>query len=107
MLGQFWYREVAPETDISLNLQWLGGQAKGKVFVPCPVAKKELELDLRVQKNDEYLSLPLAISYALFIAAMSGTKLTITGDTSAWPPEWGTLLEGQLRDFRVPAPITH
>ena len=107
MLGQFWYREVAPAVDVSLDLKWFDGEARGKVFVPCPVATQDFGIDLRAQKNDEYLSLPLALSYGLLIAAASGTKFTVTGDPSAWPQQWGTLLEGQLREFRVPAPISH
>ncbi|SFV32218.1 hypothetical protein SAMN05216456_1574 [Devosia crocina] len=107
MLGQFWYKEAAPDDDVVLELKWVNEEPYGKVATPCWVARQPISDELGVKHEDEFMKLPFALSYGLLVAAASGARFTVSGDPTVWPKPWGNLLMGELRDLRVPAPISH
>lgn len=104
MLGQFWFRDEPPDEDVVLDLCWIAEEPRGRVVTPVWVSKSIEGSELKVAESDQYISLPLALSYGLLVASSVNLKFTVSGDASVWPEEWGNLLEGELRQFRVPAP---
>lgn len=93
MLGKFWYRGSPLPGDVVLELRWDADERRGRVHTPSWVFDHPVAPDLSLQQNDEYISLALAFSYGLLVAASAGACLTISGDRSAWPGEWGKLID--------------
>lgn len=89
MIARFWYDRTPSAHHISLELAWHEGEPSG-CLVP-PDALLDQARKLGVYKVGEYLRLPFALGLGVLLAGMSGAKLTLTGDTSAWPTDWGDL----------------
>ncbi|PXA97533.1 hypothetical protein DMC47_13330 [Nostoc sp. 3335mG] len=91
MIARFWYANAPCDRHIALRLAWREGEATARVEAP-----PELEMffaELRTRQNDEFMDLPIALSYAVLVAAKARRRLTITGDATVWPEEWGQLSE--------------
>jgi hypothetical protein len=88
MIGQFSYSEMPCTKHVAVRLGWQSGESVARVETPADVAQV---LPFHIPLDDEYMSLPIALGYAVMISGMSGTKMTLTGDVSAWPEQWGAL----------------
>lgn len=88
MIGQFWFAESPCRLHVAVRLDWRSGERVGRVEPPAEVAER-LPFDVPVE--DEFITLPMALGFAVTIAALAGSKLTITGDVTAWPEDWGVL----------------
>jgi hypothetical protein len=100
MIGQFIYTAGAPQDHIVLDLTWRGAVAEARVSSPEHVIELFERGDVGVRQDDEFMSLPIALGYAVLLAGLSQTALVVTGDRSAWPCEWGELLELQQPALR-------
>lgn len=89
MIGRFWYEDTPSVAHISLALTWQDGEPHGRLKAPAYLCE-QLE-ETFGYREDEAMRLPFALSYAVLLAAISGEKLTLTGDISVWPEEWGKL----------------
>lgn len=107
MIGHFWFRDAAAEADIIVELIATGTSCSGRVRAPASVVAELVRQNLPVRAHDEVMDLPFALSYGVLLASMSKTNLTISGDRSAWPEDWGALLEGTLRFTMPPRVISH
>jgi len=103
MIGRFWYAESPCGKHITVRLAWQNGSARARVEPPAGVADKLGDDDIPLRADDEFMSLPIALGYAVLIAGLSETSLTVTGDVTAWPQEWGSLSERPRR----PRPLPH
>lgn len=88
MIGRFWYADSPCIRHVAVRLEWRSGEPLGRVEPPPEVVGR---LPFEVVLDDEFMVLAVALGYAVTIAAMAGIKLTITGDVSAWPSDWGAL----------------
>jgi hypothetical protein len=91
MIAHFWYAEEPAATHVTVRLAWHDGQPSGRVEAPAFVAWERPELDIPLGGPDDFMSLGYALGYGVLIATTAGTKLTLTGDVTAWPQEWGVL----------------
>lgn len=107
MLGNFWYRIVPPPDDVVVELCWVEGERRAKVTTPCWISEHPLASKILLEPSEEYIGLPMAFSYGVLIAATAGAYFTISGDRSAWPSEWGDLIEGLSRSLHEPYAISH
>lgn len=105
MLGQFWYGGDAADAGVVMHLSWIDSEPMAKVTAPTWAIERLKGLQDTFAPQEEYIRLPFALSYAILLSCLANLTFTISGDASAWPAQWGNLLEGQLREFRVPAPI--
>lgn len=94
-LAQFAYADRAPAAHLSLQLAWIDGTAAGRLDVPREVVR-QFSGRLGISFDDEYMRLPVALSYAVLIAAETAVPLTITGDRTAWPERFGALTTRHL-----------
>ena len=93
MIGHFYYMAGAPDGEVVLDLGWEGGAPTGRV-IASPAVLDVLEgHGVGARSDEEPMSLPLALSYAVLLATLSGASLYLTGDRSAWEPHWGDLFE--------------
>lgn len=93
MIGQFSYASEMPEWDVVLDLAWDGEGARGRVIAPKWVQLALEDKDVGVRDDDDFIGLPVALSYGILLAAMAGAQLTLSGDRSVWPSHWGPLVE--------------
>lgn len=93
MIGQFTYADDAPGSHVVLDLAWRGVDAVGRVAAPRWVVDILTHTMINAREHDEYMGLSLALSYGILVAAAAGAPLTITGDRTVWPAEWGRLLD--------------
>lgn len=93
MIGQFTYSDEAPCSHVILNLAWDGSAAVGRVAVPGWARSALRATHGCTRDHDEYMRLGIALSYGVLLATAAGLPLTITGDRSAWPAEWGELVD--------------
>lgn len=89
MIGRFWYEDTPSVAHISLTLIWHDGEPHGRLKAPAYLCEQLGETF--GYREEEAMTLPFALSYAVLLAAISGAKLTLTGDVSVWPDEWGKL----------------
>ncbi len=107
MLGQFWYGRAPSSDNVVLVLAWADGERRGKVVAPCWIEGHSFASSLLMQPSDELIGLPFALSYGVLIAASAGANLTVTGDASVWPEEWGILAEEPRHRTAVRAVKSH
>lgn len=93
MIGRFWYAESPCRNHIAVRLAWQDGLAKARVESPLALVDELSGTDIPFRKDDEFMVLPIALGYAVLLAGLSKTRLTVTGDVTAWPQEWGSLSE--------------
>jgi hypothetical protein len=93
MIAQFWFAEEPPPTHISLQLTLIDGEPYGRVYAPPDVVSEMLERDMPARQEDEFIWLPLALGYAVTMSGITSAALTLTGDLTAWPQDWGILSE--------------
>ncbi|SMQ65778.1 hypothetical protein SAMN06295905_1314 [Devosia lucknowensis] len=105
MLGQFWYQRKSSDSDVVVHLKLVDGHSMAKVSAPERDIEKLVAFGVALPPFDDYMQLPFALSYAVLIACYGPLNLTISGDQNAWPDQWGNLLDGQFREFRIAAPI--
>lgn len=91
MIGQFAFCASPSPDDVILEIAWDDAAATGRVISPAWVIGILRFNDVGVRRDDEFLALPIALSYAILVSAMAGAKLTLSGDFSAWPERWGIL----------------
>lgn len=78
-------------------MAWKGGQARARIVAPAWVIDALVDTHIEPRRDDEYLGLPIALSYGVLVAAVAGALFTISGDKSVWPQEWGELIERHAR----------
>ena len=88
MIGHFSYSKMPCRKHVAVRLGWQCGQSMARVEPPADIVHA---LPFDIPLDDEYMSLPIALGYAVMLSGLSGTKMTLTGDVSAWPEEWGSL----------------
>jgi hypothetical protein len=93
MIGRFVYMAGPPEGHIVLDLSYGARTAEARVYSPDHVAHLFQQHQIGMRYEDELMSLPIALSYAVLLAGLSDTALVVSGDRSAWPQEWGELLD--------------
>ena len=93
MIGRFVYMNGAPGGHIVLDLSWRDGAPEARVSSPDHVVELFRRQDMSVRYDDEAMSLPIALGYAVLLAGLSETDLVVSGDRSAWPSEWGELVD--------------
>lgn len=93
MIGRFVYKPEAMRDDIVLHMGWLGQKPVAQVIPPCWVVDMLKDHEVAAREDDEYMGLPMALSYGVLLAGLSGASLVVAGDRSAWPSEWGNLME--------------
>lgn len=93
MIGQFVYMAGAPCGHIILDLSWRNGAAEARVSSPDHVVELFTQNDMGVRCDDEAMSLPIALGYAVLLAGLSETALIVSGDRTAWPSAWGELMD--------------
>jgi hypothetical protein len=102
MIGQFIFTAGPPAGFICLELAWDRDDQIGRVRSPDHVVNLLKDHEVGVRRDDEFMSLPIALGYAVMLAGLSGADLVLSGDRSAWPMAWGDLIEmPALRMVRV------
>lgn len=94
MIGQFRFSERPCDQHVIIRMEWLNGLPSARVEAPGHVSD-QLE-DMNVVLIGGAMGLEFALSYGVLIAALAKTKLTLSGDMSAWPAEWGDLSRGNV-----------
>lgn len=95
MIGHFVFMAGAPANHIVLHMGWNGDTPMARVSSPQDVVDRFKNEAMNVREDDEYMSLPIALSYAVLLSSLSDAGLIVSGDRSAWPVEWGQLLDMQ------------
>ena len=85
MIAEFWFRETVHKDHVALRLLWNNGTPQGSVISPPQVRDTLEQLHITARAEDEPMNLGIALGYAVTIATLSQTPLTLTGDCSAWP----------------------
>lgn len=89
MIAQFWYAEAPCEKHVAVRMHWSEGSPVACVEAPACVTHHLAQLN--IAHIEGVTDLAFALGYGVTIAGLAGAKLTITGDASAWPDEWGEL----------------
>lgn len=89
MIADFRYDTSPGEEDVVVELFWDHGTRMGRIRPPAIVDDAIFLHDL---PNPEPLPVIYAVAYAMVLAAQSNRRLRLSGDQSAWPQEWGTLI---------------
>lgn len=97
VIGQFSYAAEMPQDHVVLDLAWEGGQPRARVVAPAWVVQALVDTNIVPRPDDEYLGLPIALSYGVLVASVAGALFTVSGDKSVWPLEWGILIESHTR----------
>lgn len=93
MIGQFSYASEWPQGHVVLELAWEGGLPRARVVAPVWVVAALTGTQIAPRRADEYLGLPIALSYGVLVASVTGALFTVSGDKSVWPQEWGPLVD--------------
>lgn len=94
MIGHFSYHPHGAPNHVLVEMCWRPTGEAARVLAPAWVVERLAEFDVGVRREDELMSLHLAMSYAVLLAALSNAPLCLSGDKSVWPERWGKLLEG-------------
>lgn len=89
MIAQFRYSKAPCGHDVVVWMEWNDGQASARVQAPDGVSHRLECMDITPICGS--MGLEFALGYGVMIAALANTKLTLSGDVSAWPKEWGEL----------------
>lgn len=89
MIGQFRYSERPCDQHVVVWMEWLDGLPSARVETPGHVSNHLEEMNMVPIAGA--MGLEFALGYGVLIAALSRAKLTLSGDLSAWPSEWGDL----------------
>lgn len=89
MIGDFRFEAAPLSQHVSVSLFWEGDARMAKIVAPAVIG-------LHAARNDlppigPAMPVASALAYAVFLAAGTGTPLTISGDHTVWPKEWGNL----------------
>lgn len=107
MIGQFWFRDAPSDVEVVVELYSGEGVGQGQVRAPEHVISQLRQQNIPVRSADELMQLPMALAYAVLISTLSDAVMTISGDKTAWPIQWGTLLEGQQRFTSGSREVSH
>lgn len=91
MIADMRYAEHPPDSHVVVHLQWELGDRKAVVTAPDEVIFAMEMMDVQVRPSDELMIIPVAVSYAMFLAGMANVPLTVSGDCTVWPEDWGEL----------------
>lgn len=94
MIGQFRFSDRPCSQHVVIWMEWLDGLPSARVEAPGHVSTQLEEMNL--SHIDGSMGLEFALGYGVMIAALAKAKLTLAGDLSAWPMEWGTLSRHNL-----------
>lgn len=83
-------------------MEWLDGRPSARVEAPCHVSGHLEHMNL--DEIAGLMGLEFALGYGVIIAALANAKLTLSGDMSAWPSEWGELTH-RVTIMRVPRSV--
>lgn len=93
MIGQFSYASEKPQGHVILELAWERGLPRARVVAPAWVIEALANTQIVPRRDDEYLGLPIALSYGVLVATVAGALFTVSGDKSVWPQGWGLLID--------------
>lgn len=91
VIGRFSFASAPSTSHILLELKWHNGERVGCIRAPKDILDAFGET-LVMRETDEFVQFAFALGYAVTIASMTETPLTLTGDRSAWPNEFGDLM---------------
>lgn len=89
MIAQFWYADAPCDSHIAIRLDWQEGEPIACVEAPPHVVDRLAELS--ISHTEGAMRLPFALGYGVTIAGLTESELTMTGDMTAWPADWGDL----------------
>jgi hypothetical protein len=93
MIAYFRY-DKSPEADcISVELTSAQGVALGIVSLPPDAFKQMERLNPTAARSGDPMALPFALSYGVLAASITGCKLSIAGEKTLWPEDWGMLID--------------
>ncbi|NGP19403.1 hypothetical protein [Devosia aurantiaca] len=95
MIGRFVYMAGAPAGYIVLQMVWRDNLPMARVRSPEIVVDRLRDDNMDVRREDEYMSLAVALGYGVLLAGLSGAGMVLSGDRSVWPDEWGELMDMQ------------
>lgn len=92
MIGNFFYTSRPAVDCIAVCMTWgPDGARKGTLVVPHSL-REHIEAE-RMPSTDEALSIDGALAYAVVLSIRAGLSLTLSGDISVWPVEWGQVIQ--------------
>jgi hypothetical protein len=97
MIGNFVFSEFPAPDSVAVNIGFTGrGVRIGKIELAerC----KQALAAARDYPSADNLTIEAAFCYGLFLALKLGADLVVTGDPSAWNPEWGQLYEASAHE---------
>lgn len=92
MIGDFHYSRAPRADAVNLCMAWRDSVRMGSLVLAPPLLERLRAGDYPAL-DAEPMGLSSALSYALFLALQAGIPLVLTGDSTVWKPEWGTLSE--------------
>lgn len=105
MIAQFWYADIPCDKHVAVRMEWFEGEPSGSVEVPHHLAGR---LDaLSISPTTGTMRLSFALGYGVLIAAATDAKLTITGDMTVWPDDWGELAPREAAILPMRKAATH
>lgn len=91
MIGSFLYSNRPRPDDVAVWLQRRAGADTARIVLPPAI--EGLLIDRNYPPPAPTMSVESALCYAIFLAIRTRTSLVITGDQSAWNPDWGHLTD--------------
>ena len=86
MVARWFFDSRPSEAVVQLHLYWDEQMAPAATIASPP---EVAELLNSIDSNG--MEVPSALAAAVLVSAKSKTQLRITGDRTAWRPEWGVL----------------
>lgn len=105
MIAQFRYSEAPCGHDVIVRMEWSDGRALARVEAPEGVSHRLEDLDIKEVCGT--VGLEFALAYGVMIAALANAKLTLSGDVSVWPIEWGALYSRRSSQLVSPKDRAH
>lgn len=106
MIGQFRFSDRPSSQHVVVWMEWLDGLPAARVEAPGHVSAQLEEMNMDHVVGT--MGLEFALGYGVMIAALARTRLTLAGDVSAWPAEWGRLSHSQsFRDGMIQSGLAH
>jgi hypothetical protein len=91
MIGSFLYSSRPRSEDVAVWLQRHADADSARIVLPPRIQR--MMTDSSYPPPAPSMSIESALSYAIFLAIRTGSSLIITGDRTAWNPDWGYLTD--------------
>lgn len=91
MIGNFCFTAHPPADCVAVRMEWDVYGARHGTLVISTSLRRAIEAE-KLPATDEPLSIDGALAYGVVLAVRAQTTLTLTGDITVWPEEWGLLI---------------